>query len=401
MTKNPSSTTTHVTPGLSLDDLTRLRAPLPLTGHSLRVQRIYADGTRAHWLTYVEEDAVIDRLNNIDPGWSLRIVTTDVRSSAVIVYGTLTVKGVRRDGVGTNSIRDGNEHDAAKGAATDLLKRLGRLFGIGLYLKRAPAINTDWAVIERGMSAEERKRCYTVQDRAEQAAWTQFVQWYRATFPDMPIQDRDLKRKQAPPPSDPAPAADKSPAPAHDMNQEWQDIISDWTRSDWYKFWSFVRDRLGKDGRKRLHDHLQVKSMKDFTGTRGDVYRALDALGDEGEGDTAEMLPGESSTATPATASDENSGTFVIGRAIVKPPAGGKPRLYLYELDFDGQVADSPTLYSNMYSAERIRSWFGQPPRSFGGEDETIFDFERDGEVLLAHWISKDNARILINISAA
>lgn len=118
--------------GLTPADVEALRKPFP--AEQIEFLRGYA---------YVREQAVNDRLTATDPSWSMVITSTEYRSAMhVVCVGYMVVKGVVRYGVGEqeNSQRGSKDYplDAAKGAATDLLKRLARMFGVGLYLTELP-----------------------------------------------------------------------------------------------------------------------------------------------------------------------------------------------------------------------------------------------------------------------
>lgn len=94
---------------------------------------------------YVREQAVNNRLSEVDPSWSMAITAWEYRSDAhVVVMGSMTLNEATRYGVGEQK-NEGNPAkslDCAKGAATDLLKRLARLFHVGLYLTELGDIKT-------------------------------------------------------------------------------------------------------------------------------------------------------------------------------------------------------------------------------------------------------------------
>lgn len=106
------------------------------------------------WLrgfVYLTEEAITNRIDEIDPSWSLEILDSHMRASEigqqVVTTVRLTIGGVARSGVGMqathyldtkdNKIKEAKS-EAEKGAATDALKRAARLFGIGRYLLGAP-----------------------------------------------------------------------------------------------------------------------------------------------------------------------------------------------------------------------------------------------------------------------
>lgn len=134
---------------LSTEDVKALTAPFSFEDHEF---------TRG--FAYITEQAITRRLDSVDPGWQFIVLETVRDTTSASVTGRLTVCGVSRDGVGTQSIEyatfkdqtgerkpsldmAGNPREAGevrKGAATDALKRAARLFGIGRYILDAPKL---------------------------------------------------------------------------------------------------------------------------------------------------------------------------------------------------------------------------------------------------------------------
>jgi hypothetical protein len=167
---------------ITREDVQKLKAPLPLEeGHEVREATVGEDW--AQWLVYTEEDPVKERLDDVDPNWTWVITDKHYGDKFVTIYGTLTVLGVSRDCVGDGTTKKSEPSgDAEKGAATDALKRGARLFGVGLYLKNAPRITTDWVIIEKSDNAEEKKRKRNIQSAARKEAFAKFEKWYRQQF---------------------------------------------------------------------------------------------------------------------------------------------------------------------------------------------------------------------------
>jgi hypothetical protein len=139
---------------LTLEDLAILQRPFPAEQHMF---------TRGY--VYLQEQAIMQRLNEIDPAWSSSIVQIVHRDDQVTVHMSLTVKGVTRHNVGSSLVERGEfekkvkgkvvpgvapiireTNEAEKGATTDALKRVARSFGIGLYILDIP---TDIQKTER------------------------------------------------------------------------------------------------------------------------------------------------------------------------------------------------------------------------------------------------------------
>lgn len=111
---------------LSSDDCKALNALFPLADHEF---------TRG--FVYIQERAICDRLDAVDPSWCFDIKSVQVRDSDVVVVATLSLLGCVREGVGMAKIVEKGA-EAEKSAATDALKRAARLFGVGRYLLGAP-----------------------------------------------------------------------------------------------------------------------------------------------------------------------------------------------------------------------------------------------------------------------
>lgn len=103
------------------------------------------------WLqgnAYITENAITNRLDEVDPSWEFNRLEIYPRDNQIIATYRLTVSGVSRDGVGMAVIQlskdkagnpTGREvNEAEKSAATDALKRAARLFGIGRYILSFP-----------------------------------------------------------------------------------------------------------------------------------------------------------------------------------------------------------------------------------------------------------------------
>lgn len=149
---------------LSQQDFDMLCSPLPMEyGHEFREGSLPQDKSWCNWLVYTVEGPVIERLNEVDPGWELVITNTE-SGNACTAWGYLTVCGTTRHGAG------GGKDD--KGAATDLLKRCARLFGVGLYLKTAPLFWTKY-----GPQLKYKERAAFEKEAAQK-----FYTWYRKTF---------------------------------------------------------------------------------------------------------------------------------------------------------------------------------------------------------------------------
>jgi hypothetical protein len=89
---------------------------------------------------YLTEEAITNRIEEVDPSWTFTIERADRIGDQSIVNATLTILDVSRTGVGMQKVNE-KAGEPEKGAATDALKRCARLFGIGRYLLDAPKEN--------------------------------------------------------------------------------------------------------------------------------------------------------------------------------------------------------------------------------------------------------------------
>lgn len=124
---------------LTPQDLAILKKPFLVNQHEFR-----------NGFVYIREQAICDRIEMVDPSWSISEPVLTVRDTTVTAVVTMTIKGVSRSGVGMDKINSANE--AEKSAATDALKRVARLFGAGRYLLNPPAYVKDHKSLARWLA---------------------------------------------------------------------------------------------------------------------------------------------------------------------------------------------------------------------------------------------------------
>lgn len=112
---------------LTFEDLMILRQPFAANEHEFR-----------GGFTYITEQAVTTRIEDVDPAWTFTHISTVIRDNQAVVTMRMTIKGVSRDGIGMQTVME-KTGEAEKGAATDALKRCARLFGVGRYLLDLPS----------------------------------------------------------------------------------------------------------------------------------------------------------------------------------------------------------------------------------------------------------------------
>lgn len=156
---------------LTHEDLTELKKPFPVHEHEFD----YAKNC------YITEYAITERLDSIDPAWSLLQTTLENRQELgtegkliVTVALALTVKGVTRTGIGRGIVelrkdKKGEANQAEKTGATDALKRAARLFGIGRYLLTLPKNIDNHADLEKWLNGGTQSTKWT--DNLKQMEW--------------------------------------------------------------------------------------------------------------------------------------------------------------------------------------------------------------------------------------
>ena len=169
---------------LTHDDLKKLQAFFPAKDHS------FVKGSQDKMYAYLEEDPIMSRVESVDPaaGWSIEGVSVrkDGDTHSVSVWGTLTIKGVSRSGMGSAAVTlysftkkktgenvTGEANEAEKSAATDALKRAARMFGIGRYLLSLPDSINNTGSLEKWLDAQNRVQVSTQTDATDEkpTAW--------------------------------------------------------------------------------------------------------------------------------------------------------------------------------------------------------------------------------------
>lgn len=123
---------------LTAENVARLNEPFDAKDHSILKKKKDA----VSGLVYLTEDAINDRLSEIDPSFEFEIVDIIHRAGvkpSITAHCRLTVAGVKRENVGMATVEltqsgDNEANEAEKSAVTDAFKRCARLFGIGKYI---------------------------------------------------------------------------------------------------------------------------------------------------------------------------------------------------------------------------------------------------------------------------
>lgn len=141
---------------LTHDDMKKLKAFFDASDHEFDYNKN----------AYITEGAITDRIETVDPAWSLsepKIFWRDGEKGTHICEVTvvMTIKGASRGAVGQKEIvltKNGNAeaNQAAKSAATDALKRAARLFGIGRYLLSLPKDVSDPKTMAKWLSSQNQ-----------------------------------------------------------------------------------------------------------------------------------------------------------------------------------------------------------------------------------------------------
>lgn len=147
-----------MTDQLTADDLKVLQRPFTFEQHKF---------TRG--FAYIREKPTADRIEEVDPAWSMSEPVIHYMNNQAIASLTLTIKGVSRGGVGMGALSTTNKDtgvineaaDPAKSAATDAFRRAARMFGIGRYILDAPKGETDferWLLETHGIKRQQQQR---------------------------------------------------------------------------------------------------------------------------------------------------------------------------------------------------------------------------------------------------
>jgi hypothetical protein len=116
-----------------------------LDEHEVREGSTSKDKKKIQWFTYVRREAIQKRLDTFFFGeWELYFLNPETpaiyhREHVDCSMG-LSIRGIRRE---FNGSQDGGGLNGAKGAATDALKRVASMWGVGLYLQDSPQIWTE------------------------------------------------------------------------------------------------------------------------------------------------------------------------------------------------------------------------------------------------------------------
>lgn len=143
-------------PGLTLDDLQVLKAQFPKDRLGVKVQSFNRERNRAMLVLYLQHTDVQDRLEQVDPAWSMEVLKEDRVEGAVFVRMRLTVKGISRENIGEG-------HDP-KGAYSDALKRCAMLFGVGRYLYDSETVWVEY------QESKDKYKQWTIEDYEGHAA---------------------------------------------------------------------------------------------------------------------------------------------------------------------------------------------------------------------------------------
>jgi hypothetical protein len=122
--------------GLTKENLQSLKAPFAREKLRVKVQSLNKEKTRAGLVVYLQHTVVQDRLDEVDPSWSVRVIRERWLGEAFYVQMRMTLKGISRENIG--------EGKDPKSAYSDALKRCAMLFGIGRYLYHSAIVWVEY-----------------------------------------------------------------------------------------------------------------------------------------------------------------------------------------------------------------------------------------------------------------
>lgn len=149
-------------PPITSDMIEHLKKPFQPRDHGFkpRNQQDRANGTG---YLYLHRHAIEDRLDAVEPGWSYEISDPIYRDDRVTFKATITIRGKSRSDYGSAQIvtnKSGDEvNQLEKAGATDAFRRAAAKWGIGRYIKSAPATVNNQTDLYKWLTAlsEEMK----------------------------------------------------------------------------------------------------------------------------------------------------------------------------------------------------------------------------------------------------
>ncbi len=180
--------------GLTAVDIAILCGEFPRERTGVKVQSTNKDKTQAMLVLYLQHTDVYNRIEQVDANWASQITELSQVGKDWFSRMRMTIKGVTRENVG-----DGSE---PKGAASDALKRVAMLFGIGRYLYDQ---DTVWVAYNE---QRDKYRTFTIQEFDEALK--------RKGLPPAATQERaEQKTAGKGGPKGPTPDAAAKPAPVN------------------------------------------------------------------------------------------------------------------------------------------------------------------------------------------
>lgn len=192
-----------------------------------------------------------------------------------------------------------------------------------------------------------------------------------------------------------------------DEDTPWQEYIANWGNEQWKDYWVYVQKTPDspKPGlgltRDEVHAALEVESVKDFQGTRGEhnrrllnaskIKRGMKPLDDADDKDEAPAevegnaqpknkpfkvpttkRPASPVQAPPAEPDEAETRFGIISSAIATAQPGSKPRLDVWLVDANG-VAHAEPLISEEIKTSELRNLFGERvPKVLSTEGTTL-----------------------------
>lgn len=160
------------------EEIEGLYAPFDLKDHEIREGYSNSAKTRIRWFVYIRREAIQTRLDMLFLGAAsygfcnpMAPYTFGDKHVSCAMY--MEIRGIRREFNGSTT---GKDENGEKGAATDALKRVASLWGMGLYLQSSPDLYTGSYRNNDGID-------WAKKDAMELQAKKEFAAWYNETFP--------------------------------------------------------------------------------------------------------------------------------------------------------------------------------------------------------------------------
>lgn len=238
-----------------------------LDEHEVREGSTSKSTGKIQWFTYIRREAIQVRLDKHFFGeWELYFLNPAqpaiYHKDHVDCSMGIAIRGIRREYNGSQS---GVNENGAKGAATDALKRVASLWGIGLYLQDGPQIWTEGYKDANGNINWDKKKAVEAEAMRKVGAWLKSI---GASGESLYSENAEKPAKSLDP-NDYIPPSNVT-------------SISAWNEADMTKFWQRwnKKEQIASAEILRV---LGVSKLSEWTKSLGDANVAMQKYLNEAE----------------------------------------------------------------------------------------------------------------------